>query len=190
MGIDISPTAINIMRRRLWNQSRYVPVVVDVPETLDSLRALKPFEFQNWVIDTMNGTHAPRKAGDMGIDGYSWFTRDPIQVKQSEHVGRPVVDNFETAMRRGKHDTGYIVAFSFTRDAHEEVARVKSDGLNIRLVKVSEVMLLARRPGSQAKNLGLQPTAEILPLPPMRKPQDLPTAQELIASDRAVASGE
>lgn len=113
IGIDISTTAIRVMQRRLFNQSRCHPVIVDMPDNIESVRALKPFEFQNWVIDTMNGTHAPRKVGDMGIDGYSFFERHPIQVKQSDHVGRNVVDNFETAMRRAHHDTGYIVAFSF-----------------------------------------------------------------------------
>ena len=33
----------------------------------------------------------------MGIDGYSFMVHDPIQVKQSEKVGRNVIDNFETS---------------------------------------------------------------------------------------------
>src|SRR3954453_12614487 len=93
----------------------------------------------------MNGTHSLRKVHDMGIDGFSFFTKDPIQVKQSEHVGRNVVDNFETAMRRGKYDTGYVIAFSFTKGAVEEVARARADGLSIKLVRVKEVLLLVRR---------------------------------------------
>lgn len=50
-----------------------------------------PVESQNWVVDAMNGSHAPRKVGDMGIDGFSFPTPDPIQVKQSDRVGRPVI---------------------------------------------------------------------------------------------------
>jgi hypothetical protein len=69
IGIDISPTAMEIMRRRLWNESRYVPTIVNMPSDEEALRALKPFEFQNWVINTMNGTHSPRKSRDGGIDG-------------------------------------------------------------------------------------------------------------------------
>ena len=38
----------------------------------------------------------------MGIDGFTFFNRYPIQVKQSEHIGRNVVDNFETALQRDK----------------------------------------------------------------------------------------
>jgi site-specific DNA-methyltransferase (adenine-specific) len=184
IGIDISSTAMRIMSRRLWNELRVVPDIVDMPSSEEAVRALKPFEFQNWVIDTMNGSHSPRKSNDMGIDGYSFLTKDPIQVKQSEHVGRNVVDNFETAMRRGAHEVGYIVAFSFTKDAVEEVARAKRDGLHITLLKVKEVLLLATRSGNAPKKLGPQPEGDVLPLPAIRKPKDLPTAAELIESDK------
>lgn len=123
----------------------------------------------------------------MGIDGYSFFTKDPIQVKQSEHVGRNVVDNFETAMRRAGNDTGYIVAFSFTRGAAEEVARVRGEGLSIKLVRVTEVLMLVKRSGARQVDIGPQPDGEVLPLPPMRKPNELPTAVQLVASDRAAS---
>jgi hypothetical protein len=67
IGIDISPTAIEIMRRRLWNQHRVTPIVVDTPDSEEALRHLKPFEFQNYVINALNGTHSPRKSGDMSL---------------------------------------------------------------------------------------------------------------------------
>jgi hypothetical protein len=55
-----------------------------------------------------------------------------------------VVDNFETALRRyyktKKEMVGYIVAFSFTSGAHEEVARAKSEGMKIELVKVQDII--------------------------------------------------
>ena len=109
--------------------------------TEDQLRALKPFEFQNWVIQRLNGSHAPRKSGDMGIDGYSFLEHLPIQVKQSERVGRPVVDGFETAVERSGKGKGYIVAFSFSRGAYEEVARVKREkGLEIEVIKVEALL--------------------------------------------------
>lgn len=140
IGIDISPTAINLVRRRLTKLGAASIKAYGLPQTEDDLRALKPFEFQNWIIQQVHGTHAPRKSGDMGIDGFSFFERLPIQVKQSERVGRNVVDNFETAIRRdGKHK-GYVFAFSFTRGAHEEAARVKSEGLEIALVRVTDLL--------------------------------------------------
>jgi hypothetical protein len=139
IGIDISPTAVRVMRTRLQRQGVY-PIVYGLPETEDDLRKLQHFEFQNWIIDVLHGTHAPRKSGDMGIDGYSFFERLPIQVKQSDSVGRNVIDNFETAIRRDGKDRGYIVAFSFGRGAHREVARVKAEGLNIALVTVATLL--------------------------------------------------
>jgi DNA modification methylase len=184
LGIDISPTAMEIMRRRLWNQARVVPTIYNMPDDEAALRQLRPFEFQNWVVNAVNGTHSPRRTGDMGIDGFWFFTRDPIQVKQSDKVGRNVIDNFETAMRREKADTGYVIAFSFTRGAVEEVARARQDGLDIKLIRVKELLMLTRR-SSRLADLGPQPEGEVLPLPPMRKPKDMPTAEELIASDKA-----
>ncbi len=187
VGIDISPTAIEIMRRRLWNQARCVPVVFDMPDSEEALRKLKPFEFQNWIINAINGTHSPRRTGDMGIDGYWWFTKEPVQVKQSESVGRNVVDNFETAIRREGHDSGYVIAFSFTKGAVEEVARAKREGLNIRLVRVKEVLLMVKRSDLLvSKNVGPQPEGEVLPLR-TRKPEDMPSVEELIRSDQATA---
>lgn len=102
IGIDISPTAVNLMKRRLEKATnrRCTPKVIGLPVTADELRNLKPFEFQNWVIQKFWGTHSPRKSGDMGIDGYSFMVNDPIQVKQSDHVGRNVVDNFERLRAR------------------------------------------------------------------------------------------
>jgi hypothetical protein len=189
IGIDISPTAMGIMKRRLWNQYRITPTIVNLPDSEAALKALKPFEFQNYVIDALNGQHSQRKSGDMGIDGHWFFTRDPIQVKQSEHVTRNVVDNFETAMRREKASVGYIVAFSFTRGAVEEVARAKDeDGFNIRLIRVKELLMMTKRPGNPLAKLGPQPEGDIMPMPPMRKPKDLPTVAQLIASDRQAAT--
>lgn len=180
VGIDISATAVEIMRRRLLKQ-HCKPKIENAVQTVGDLKQLKPFEFQNWIINAIYGTHSPKKVGDMGIDGYWFFTREPVQVKQSEHVGRNVVDNFETAIRRAGHSIGYVIAFSFTRGAVEEAVRAKKDGLDIRLVKVAEIMLLVKRPHGK---LGPQPgTVEELPLPPPRKPKDLPTAEELIESD-------
>jgi hypothetical protein len=118
----------------------------------------------------------------MGIDGYSFLEHLPIQVKQSERVGRPVVDNFETAMERDGKDKGYIVAFSFTRGASEEVARVKSaKGLEIQLVKVADLL-------DDSAELITPETGQLLPDVPLPKapPKDVrPSAKELIQSEQA-----
>jgi len=129
--------------------------IIGLPMTIEELKELKPFEFQNWIIGAMGGTLSERKVKDMGIDGYTFWERWPIQVKQQERVGRPVVDKFETALQRygermvkaakeRKNGTfrlkGIIVAFSFTKDAYEEAARAKSEGLEIKLLTVKEVV--------------------------------------------------
>jgi hypothetical protein len=123
LGIDVSPTACKLMKRRLAKIGAVGIEIIGMPLNNEELKALKPFEFQNWIIGSLGGTISDKKSADMGIDGYTFMTRDPIQVKQSENVGRNVVDNFETAIRRVKKNKGVIVAFSFTRGAYEEVAR-------------------------------------------------------------------
>ncbi len=140
IGIDISPTAASVMRRRLEDMGASADVR-GLPITVADLKQLKPFEFQNWIIQRVLGSHSPRKSGDMGIDGFSFFERLPIQVKQSERIGRNVVDNFETAIQRHGSHKGYIVAFSFGRGAVDEAARTRlADGPEVVLVKVADVV--------------------------------------------------
>jgi hypothetical protein len=76
----------------------------------------------------------------MGIDGYL-FDGSPVQVKQSEDVGRNVIDNFQTALRRAKKSRGVIVALSFGKGAMEEVARAKNqEGLEITLRTAKDLL--------------------------------------------------
>lgn len=140
LGIDVSPTACRLIKRRLSTITRKPIEIIGVRYDLEELKSFKPFEFQNWIIGSLGGTTSEKKVKDMGIDGYTFMERNPIQVKQSEHVGRVEVDKFETALRRVKKDKGIIVGFNFTKDAYEEVARVKSTNhLDIKLMTVEEV---------------------------------------------------
>ncbi len=187
IGIDISVTAMGIIERRLLKERGVTPTIVGMPTTERELAVLKPFEFQNWVIQSLQGHHAPRRSGDMGIDGFTFFNRDPIQVKRSEHVGRPVVDSFETAVEREGKSRGCIVAFSFTKGAHEEAARVRAQkGMEIELLTVREI--LRTRGELRVPDLdGMFPTPPTfldLPLPEARKKSQRPTASRLIASAR------
>lgn len=173
VGVDISPTACDLIKRRLARQG--VSARIDnMPTTEAALRALRPFEFQNMVIAAMNGTHAPRKSGDMGIDGYTWFEHLPVQVKQSDSVGREVVDQFETAVERSGSKAGLIVAFSFTRGAREEVARVKAErGIDIRLTRVTDLI--------EAKGTRPVDVPEVIPERPR---EAVPSAAALIENIR------
>jgi DNA modification methylase len=140
IGIDISPTAMRVIRRRLNRAHIYDFRIDHLPETEEDLRKLEHFEFQNWIIDVLHGKHSPRKTHDMGIDGYSFFDLSPLQVKQIDRVGREDVDTFETAMRRDGKQKGYIIAFGFTSGAQKEVARAKAEGLEIGLVTVATLL--------------------------------------------------
>jgi DNA modification methylase len=186
IGMDISPTAVGIMQRRLAKLGANVRLH-GFEFTEQDLKNLKPFEFQNWVIQRVDGTHAPRKTGDMGIDGYSFMERLPIQVKQSEGVGRNVVDNFETAVERAGETKGYIIGFSFTRGAKEEAARAKNvKGLTIELVEVSRLAAAPQRRYPQLEDLFPERPKSFLdlPLPAARPKSSRPSVEELIQSGR------
>jgi DNA modification methylase len=139
VGIDVSPTACKLMAKRM-RKLRAKVVEIGLPQTVSDLRKIEPFEFQNWVMEKLYARISQRKTGDMGIDGY-YLDGTPIQVKQSEDIGRNVVDNFESAIDRAGRKKGLIVAFSFGKGAHEEVARLKSaKGVEIILKTVEEIL--------------------------------------------------
>jgi len=143
IGCDVSPIACKLMRRRvakLIKEERDIEII-GMPVTMDELKAMDPFEFQNHVVvDLLHGTCSRKKSDDHGIDGHD-FGRNPVEVKQSEHVGRPVVQKFHSAVRSEKRKKGIIVAFSFAKTAYEEVARIKLDeGIEIELITIQELI--------------------------------------------------
>ncbi len=180
IGIDISPKAISVMERRLLKQ-HCRPRIWNAIQSVADLKKLHDLEFENWVIDAISGRPASKAENKQGIDGFWYLTHHPVQVKHFEHVGRPWVDKFETAMRRGGYNKGYIVGFSFTGDAHEEAARAKKDGLEIVLVKAEQILLLVRRPHGK---LGPIPgSVEELPFPEVRRRKDMPSVREILKSE-------
>lgn len=140
IGIDVSPQAVEVMKLRL-TKLKAAPTVHGLPTSVEDLRLLGPFEFQHWIIQRVLGEQSPRKTADKGIDGYSFFERLPIQVKQKERVGRPELDSFETAIRRERKHRGFLVAFSFSKGAVEGAAAARKErGIEIVLVKVDDVV--------------------------------------------------
>ncbi|MDH5266068.1 MAG: restriction endonuclease [Candidatus Bathyarchaeota archaeon] len=114
--------------------------IIGLPKTVEELKVMQPFEFQNWVVQKLSARSTRRKGGDMGINGWLLDGR-PLQIKQSENIGRNVIDNFETAMRRQGRTKGMIIAFSFGKGAYEEVARAKQEeGLEIQLKTVEQLL--------------------------------------------------
>jgi len=61
---------------------------------ITAMMAILNANFQNWVVEKFRGCASPRRMHDMGIDGYD-YKNTPIQVKQSDIIGRNVVENFE-----------------------------------------------------------------------------------------------
>lgn len=82
-----------------------------------------------------------------------WY---PIQVKQSDKIGRPEVDAFEAVMMRENRTKGFIVGFDFTLDAEREISRFESrTGRHIVARRVNELLedpdAMQRIPPSTAK---------------------------------------
>ncbi len=166
IGIDISPTACRVMAKRLrdvcklpeneslWRVGRGF-VVRDLPWTIEKLKAIPPFEFENWAVIALGGIPNKVQVGDMGVDGRifpvgtkpadqdSMFAGDwfPVQVKQTDKVGRPLIDQFCTVMEREDRQRGFYVAFGYTADAEREcVAFHKRTGRLIKLLTVQEIL--------------------------------------------------
>jgi len=147
IGCDVSPTALRVVKDRLIRYGASNIEEVGVPKSVDDLKAMKHFEFQNYVISFIQGIHNPKLTGEGGIDGWTVFKHYPIQVKQQEHVGRPEIQKFESAIRAAKKDKGYFFAFSFSKPAYEEVARCKQEeGIEIELWQVPDMMILDSAP--------------------------------------------
>jgi DNA modification methylase len=168
IGIDISPTACRVMGARLealgLKQNKNF-VIKDMPKTVEELRQYPAFEFQNWVINALGGVPNKIKVRDMGIDGKLYPIEDikkekkvdkhlgerdlfgeidryiPIQVKRTDQVGRPDIENFEVAMKRDKRDRGIVIGFDFSRDALKEIRRTeREDGLLIEPKTVNQIV--------------------------------------------------
>jgi len=146
IGIDSSALAVDVAKGRLTSLENTPEFDVEgIVPAYDTLRKMDGYAFQDLVIKAFNGTPNPKTRGDKGIDGY----RDGavIQVKNSVKIGRNVVDNFETAMRREDVSKGFIIAWSFGKGAESEAARARSqDGIDIKLVPVSDIMDVNRPP--------------------------------------------
>ena len=141
IGIDISPTACRLMAKRI----RYKKDdIVGMKYSIEELKELPHFEFQNWVVERIGGKVSQKKTGDMGIDGIvpisEYGTNLPVEVKQHE-VSRPDVDKFETVLKRTKKKTGFIVGFKISKGATEEIARCKNeDKLNIMAITIEDLL--------------------------------------------------
>ena len=135
-------------------------IVRDLPKSEAELRKYPHYEFENWAVVALGGIANKVKVGDMGIDGRIYpvsavperrgkavgefeFTDEwyPIQVKQTDKVGRPDIDAFEAVMFREERKLGYFVGFDFTGDALFEIDRFqRKEGRTIKPLTVREIL--------------------------------------------------
>ena len=171
IGIDQSVSAIKVSDLRLQSQRNLFsnPFTVQLHKyDYDTLRYKDAFEFESWIISQYDGIANIKQKSDLGIDGKA-KNGTPIQVKRSDNIGRNVVDNFASACKRydktlfeknhnAKEPVGIIIAFSFSRGAIQEVARLKNEeNLIIQLITVEEIIPIAKKPKLtiEVKDLGL-----------------------------------
>ncbi len=143
IGIDVSPIAVQVMEERLKDNDINNFITYGLPQnTIATLREMDGFEFEDWIIQQIDGKPSARQVHDYGIDGY---TKDnlPVQVKNWGHnVGRNVIDNFQSAIRRDNKKGGEIYSFGFVKNAVEEVASIeKKHGLEIRLIEIEKFLI-------------------------------------------------
>jgi site-specific DNA-methyltransferase (adenine-specific) len=160
IGIDQSVQAVRVTEMRLNKQQD----LFSEPYTFkfhkydyETLRNSDAFAFESFIIQQYGGTGNLKQKGDMGIDGKT-RAGAPIQVKRSDNIGRNVVDNFYSAIQRFDkglfdknkqegHPVGAIIAFSFSKGAIQEVARLKNEEeVKIDLVLVESIVEIAQKP--------------------------------------------
>jgi DNA modification methylase len=176
IGIDQSVAAIKVTEARMTNQQDLFakPFVVQLHKyDYDTLRFKDAFEFEIFIVTQFGGINNTKQRGDLGLDGKT-RENQPIQVKRSDGIGRNVVDNFLSAVKRNDKSlyeknkaemkpVGFIIAFSFGKGAVQEVARLKNEeNIIIKLVTVEEIIPIAKKPkltieiadkGTDKKNL-------------------------------------
>ena len=171
LGIDQSVQAVKVTELRLLQGRDLFSQDFAVrlhKYDVDALKAQNPYAFEGWLVTQFGGTPNVKRRGDLGLDGTS---REglPLQVKQSEGIGRNVIDNFLSAARRfdaalferqraADQPVGYVLAFSFGRGAVEEAARLRTEAQGrIELVSVKDIVPLAHKPGLTVAVAALAP---------------------------------
>jgi len=111
--------------------------------TEKDLRRLAPIEFQNWVVQRLSGKASSLRDSRIGIDAYT-AEGNPIQIRQSDNIGRNVIENFASVMGRIKAKNGIIIAFSFADDSIRGIVRARIN-YRVEIKKVTVKDLIERR---------------------------------------------
>jgi DNA modification methylase len=147
IGIDISPKAAELIQKRIPTAK-----IVYTQLTMSDLRTMEEYHFQEWVCQKMlakNTSPDPsRPSGpDKGVDGrveHPLKTREyagsPIQVKQSEKIGRDRIDAFAGTMAREGKTVGFFISLSFSDNAIKATKEIrKNSGINIVLINAADL---------------------------------------------------
>ena len=145
--LDISGPAIGVGAAAIAGVAVAAVVVVKKRKVSEkSLRKLSPTEFQSWVLKKLAGKPPSPTDSRIGIDGYT-AEGQPISIKQSDGVGRDVIDKFASAIGQSKAKNGILVAYSFGNDAYTAKVKAKLNyGLEIEMVTVKDLIESRKRP--------------------------------------------
>ena len=141
LGVDANTEASKTIRKRM---ARDHSMKIDITplKNLTKAQALRlpHFEFEKYCVRCIGGIPTKKTPGrDGGIDGKLIKDGTPIEVKQSEKIGRPVVDKFHKHLR--KNGRGIIIALSFSKEAKEEAHRLKVDeGKDLQLITLETLI--------------------------------------------------
>lgn len=136
IGVDFSHTACEVMAERIEYD---IGEIIGMPCTMEDVRKMKPFEFQNWACRRIGGISNPKKVADGGIDG--WKAGIPIEVKQ-HGIGSPDVKKFITVIQKDpEHNKGYMIGYKITKGAKEDKAWAKEKlDIDIEFITVNQIL--------------------------------------------------
>ena len=104
------------------------------------LRKTSFYDFQNWVIQKVLGEASSIRDSHVGIDGYTQ-DGDPIEIRQSDSIGKAEVYKFANALSKKKFRRGIIVAFSFNEDVVDGIIGAKQTyRLGIKTITIKELI--------------------------------------------------
>ena len=141
LGVDANTEASKEIRKRM---ARDHSMKIDVTPLKNLTKAealrLPHFEFEKYCVRCIGGIPTKKTPGrDGGVDGKLIKDGTPIEVKQSEKIGRPAVDKFHKHLRR--NGRGIIIALSFSKEAKEEAHRLKVDeGKDLQLITLDTLI--------------------------------------------------
>jgi len=129
IGVDISPIAISLIKRRLkdtYGESLSKFEVRGTPTTENSAKELwkqNPFAFQDWWLTEFEvfSTTYGKKGADKGLDGIGQYLIDPkeqkviraaFQVKGGQHIQSKDIDGLLGAMDKHKCELGVFLTIT------------------------------------------------------------------------------